>query len=140
MPFPYHIRKEQFIYNHYPRWGDIYWYDFGSARAGEHTMAYPHLALVVSDTKITLKGTVLVTPISGAEHRREGYGFHVLLKKADCSRLDKDSIVKIDQVYCVSTKGMPDQYFLTRLEKETMARIYEPLLKVLGVPYVLEFF
>jgi len=140
MPFPYHIREQDFKYTHYPRWGELYWYDFGVRRAEQHTMAEPHLALVVSDTNITLKSTVLIVPLSGAEHCREGYIFHVLLKKTECPHLDKDSIVKVDQIYCVPTRGLPDQYFLVRLDKKTMARIYEPLLKVLGVPYVLEFF
>jgi len=141
MPFPYHIREEDFRYDRYPRWGELYWYDFGVRRAEQHTMAEPHLALVVSDTKITLRGTVLIVPLSGAEHRREGYGFHILLKRTECPRLDKDSIVKVDQIYCAPTRpGLPDQYYLTRLDKKTMARIYEPLLKMLGLPYVLEFF
>ncbi len=140
MPCPYHIRPESFRYENYPRWGELYWYDFGAPRAEQHTMAEPHLALVVSDTSLTLKGTVLIVPLSGAEHQRAGYPFQILLKKSECPRLDKDSIVKVDQIYCAPKQGLPDQYFLARLDKKTMARIYEPLLKVLGVPYVLEFF
>lgn len=140
MPFPHHIRQLSFTYQNLPHWGDVYWYDFGLPRAEQHTMAEPHLAVVVSDTRITLKGTVLIIPLSGAEHCREGYPFHIPIKKTECPRLDKDSIVKVDQVYCVPDQGLPDQYFLTRLDKKIMARIYEPLLKVLGVQYVLEYF
>jgi mRNA-degrading endonuclease toxin of MazEF toxin-antitoxin module len=140
MPFPYHIRQLDFTYQSPLRWGNVYWYDFGIPRAEQHTMAEPHLAVVVSDTKITLKGTVLIISLSGAEHRKAGYPFHVLIPKAECPRLDKDSIVKVDHVYCVPNQGLPDQYFLTRLDKKIMARIYEPLLKVLGVPYVLDYF
>lgn len=141
MPFPDRIRPEDFRFERYPRWGELYWYDFGARRAEQHTMAEPHLALVISDTAITLKGTVLIVPLSGAEHQRAEYPFQVLLKRSECPRLDKDSIVKVDQVYCVPYRpGLPDQYFLARLDKKTMARIYEPLLQVLGVQYVLEFF
>jgi mRNA-degrading endonuclease toxin of MazEF toxin-antitoxin module len=138
MPFPDRYRPEDFKFARYPRWGELYWYDFGVRRAEQHTMAEPHLALVVSDTKIMLRGTVLVVPLSGAEHQCAGYPFQILLKQSECPRLDKDSIIKVDQIYCVPARSLPDQYYLTRLDKKIMARIYEPLLKVLGVPYVLE--
>ena len=101
-------------------------------------MAEPHLAVVVSDTASTLKGTVLIVPLSGAEHRRPGYLFHVLITKAECSALDKDSIAKVDQIYCVPTRpGLPDQYHLTRLSRGVMKRLYEPMLRALGVNFVL---
>lgn len=138
MPFPYHIRVADFEFRRYPRWGDVYWYDFGMPRAQQHTMAEPHLAVVVSDTTVTLKGTVLIIPLSGVEHRKPGYDFHVLITRSECPSLDKDSVVKVDQVYCVPVNpGLPDQYHLTQLDKKIMARIYEPLLKVLGIRYVL---
>jgi mRNA-degrading endonuclease toxin of MazEF toxin-antitoxin module len=61
-------------------------------------MAEPHLAVVVSDPSVTLKGTVLIVPLSGAEHRRAGYEFHVPISRADCPQLDKDSVAKVDQI------------------------------------------
>jgi mRNA-degrading endonuclease toxin of MazEF toxin-antitoxin module len=138
MPFPAHVRFTDFVFDRYPRWGDVYWYDFGMPRAQQHTMAEPHLAVVVSDTNSTLKGTVLLIPLSGAEHRKEGYQFHILITKAECPRLDKDSVAKVDQIYCVPTRpGLPDQYYLTRLSKKIMARMYEPLLRALGVQYLI---
>ncbi|MCG3208347.1 MAG: hypothetical protein FOGNACKC_01950 [Anaerolineae bacterium] len=138
MPFPFHIKITSFTFNRYPQWGDIYWYDFGTPRAQQHTMAEPHLAVIISDTKATLKGTVILVPLSGAEHRRAGYLFHVPVTKQECPRLDKDSMVKVDQIYCVPVKpGLPDQYYLTRLDKKIMARIYEPLLRALGVQYLI---
>jgi mRNA-degrading endonuclease toxin of MazEF toxin-antitoxin module len=137
MPFPVHISTINFTFERYPKWGDVYWYDFGISRAQQHTMAEPHLAVVVSDTRKTLRGTVLLVPLSGAEHQKPGYKFHVLITKAECPEVDKDSIVKVDQIYCVPTNpGLPDQYYLTHLDKKIMARIYEPLLVVLGVPYL----
>jgi hypothetical protein len=87
MPFPFHIRPIDFTFDRYPWWGDVYWYDFGVPRAQQHTMAEPHLAVVVSDTRSTLKGTVLLVPLSGAEHRKPGYQFHVLVRKAECPEL-----------------------------------------------------
>jgi mRNA-degrading endonuclease toxin of MazEF toxin-antitoxin module len=138
MPFPVYLRPSGYTFNSYPRWGDVYWYDFGIPRAEQHTMAEPHLAVVVSDTASTLKGTVLIVPLSGAEHRRPGYLFHVLITKAECSALDKDSIAKVDQIYCVPTRpGLPDQYHLTRLSRGVMKRLYEPMLRALGVNFVL---
>jgi len=139
MPFPHHVRLVDFKFDRYPQWGDVYWYDFGIARAQQHTMAEPHLAVVISDTRSTLRGTVIIVPLSGAEHQRAGYKFHVPIKKADCPKLDKDSIVKVDQIYCVPRNpGLPDQYYLTHLSKKIMARIYEPLLRVLGVQYLVD--
>jgi mRNA-degrading endonuclease toxin of MazEF toxin-antitoxin module len=136
MPFPVHIRLQDFSFDKYPQWGDIYWYDFGIPRAQQHTMAEPHLAIIVSNTGVTLRGTVLIVPLSGAEHRKDGYDFHVLIKQTECPQLDKDSVAKVDQIYCVPTNRLPDQYYLTHLEKRIMARLYEPLLVVLGVPFL----
>ena len=139
MPFPHHVRVTDYRFDRVLRWGDVYWYDFGMPRAQQHTMAEPHLAVVVSDPIVTLKGTVLIVPLSGAEHRRGGYDFHVLITRTQCPKLDKDSVAKVDQIYCVPTQpGLPDQYYLARLNKATMARLYEPLLKVLGFQYVLK--
>jgi mRNA-degrading endonuclease toxin of MazEF toxin-antitoxin module len=138
MPFPHHVRFTDYRFDRVLKWGDIYWYDFGMPRAQQHTMAEPHLAVVISDPSVTLKGTVLIVPLSGAEHRRAGYDFHVLITRTQCPKLDKDSVAKVDQIYCIPTQpGLPDQYYLTRLSKKTMARLCEPLLKVLGFPYVL---
>ena len=138
MPFPHHVRFAEFTFYRYPQWGDVYWYDFGVSRAEQHTMAEPHLAIVVSNTAITLRGTVLVVPLSGAEHVRTGYGFHVRVARSECPALDKDSIAKVDQIYCVPTRpGLPDQYHLTRLNGRVMKRLYDPLLKALAVDVVL---
>ena len=60
----------------------------------------------------------------------------VLIRQQECPKLDKDSIAKVDQVYCVPDNRLPDQYYLTHASKKTMARIYEPLLKALGVHYL----
>ncbi len=100
-------------------------------------MADPHLAIVVSNTEETLRGTVMIVPVSGAEHARQGYLYHVPLRRSECPGLEKDSIVKVDQIYCVPTRpGLPDQYYLARLSRETMRRLYEPLLRALGVNYL----
>jgi mRNA-degrading endonuclease toxin of MazEF toxin-antitoxin module len=138
MPFPSRVRMVDFTFTRYPSWADVYWYDFGVPRAQQHTIAEPHLALVVSDTRATLRGTVCIVPLSGAEHQKAGYLFHVLLPKSEVPQLDKDSLAKVDQIYCVPTQpGLPDQYYLTTLKKKTMARVYEPLLRALGIQYLM---
>lgn len=140
MPFLYHIRPSSFTFQRYPRWADVYWFDFGAARSSQdRTMAEPHLAVVVSNPVITLKGTVLIVPLSGAEHRKQGYAFHVLVTRRECPKLDKDSIVKVDQIYCVTVKpGLPDQYYLTTFSMEIMRRIYEQMLRVLNVDQIVK--
>lgn len=139
MPFPVNVLPRSYIFERLPRWADVYWYDFGIPRAQQHTMADPHLAIVVSDPAITLRGTVLVVPLSGAEHRRQGYEFHVPITRAEVPRLDKDSIAQVDQIYCIPTRpGLPDQYYLTHLERTIMKRVYEAMLRALGVNYLIK--
>lgn len=75
--------------------------------------------------------------MTGAEHLIEDYAFHVLVKKSECHQLDKDSIVKVDQILCMSPKPhLPDQYYVATFDITLMGRIIESLLKVLGVPHV----
>ncbi len=140
MPFPYHILPRDFTFDRYPRWGDVYWFDFGAARSNQdRTMAEPHLAVVINNTELTLRGTVLILPLSGAEHRKPNYTPHVIITRRECPKLDKDSIAKTDQIYCVSVQtGLPDQYFLTHLSPQIMQRIYERLLRVLNFDQIVK--
>ncbi len=137
MPFPSHVHLSDYTFHRRPQWGDIYWYDFGVPRAQQHTMAEPHLACVVSDTSAILRGTVLIIPLSGAEHRKPGYAFHVLIRQQECPHLDKDSIAKVDQVYCVPDNRLPDQYYLTHMSKKVMGHMYDQLLRVLGFQFLI---
>ena len=100
--------------------------------SGQRTFAEQHPALIISNPSITLRGTVLIIPVTGAGHRRAGYEFHVEIPKLECPELDKDSVAKVDQIYCVEDRLIPDQYFIGRLEPDTMKRIYAKLLKVLN--------
>lgn len=133
MPFPILLPREM-TYNRTPRWSDVYWFDFGHARSNyDKSIAEPHLAIIVSNTRITLPGTALIVPMSGAEHKKPSYPFHVLIKKDEYPKFEKDGIAKVDQVYCVSTTELPDQYYLTTLKKDTIRPVYEQLLRVLNV-------
>ena len=132
MPFPHHIRRHEFTHQNRKEWGQLYWFDFGAPSSGQRTFAEQHPALIISNPSITLRGTVLIIPVTGAEHRRPGYEFHVEITKSECPELDKDSVAKVDQIYCVEVREMPDQYFIGKLEPDTMKRIYAKLLKVLN--------
>jgi mRNA-degrading endonuclease toxin of MazEF toxin-antitoxin module len=136
MPFP-QVPHSTFTYRMRKEWGQLYWFDFGQAASGQRTFAEPHPALIVSVPQITLPGTVLIVPVTGAEHRRSGYEFHVDISKADCPELDKDSVAKVDQIYCVEERLMPDQYFIGSVPRITMKKIYPKLLKVLGFDKVI---
>jgi mRNA-degrading endonuclease toxin of MazEF toxin-antitoxin module len=133
MPFPYDLLPKHYTFDRYPSWSDVYWHDFGSIRSNQdHTMADPHPAVVISNTRITLKGTVLIVPLSGAEHQKTNYAPHVLVTKRECPKLDKDSIVKTDQVYCVNVStSLPDQYYITSFDVKIMRRVYEQLVRVI---------
>jgi len=131
MPFP-QVPHSKFTCHTRKEWGQLYWFDFGQAASGQRTFAEPHPALIVSDSQVTLPGTVLIVPVTGAEHKRSGYEFHVDVSKADCPELDKDSVAKVDQIYCVEERLMPDQYFIGTVPHSAMKKIYSKLLKVLG--------
>ena len=137
MPFPKESPRSKFTYRRTKEWRQLYWFDFGEAISGQVTFAEPHPALIVSNPKITLPRTVLIIPLSGIEHKRPGYEFHVDIAKKECPELDKDSIAKVDQIYCVENKLMPDQYFIGVLPRTVMKKIYSKLLKVLGFDKVM---
>jgi len=137
MPFPRQVRPSEFTYRREREWGQLYWFDFGEAVSGQLTFAEPHPAIIVSNPLVTLTGTVLIVPLTGAGNRRPGYEFHVDVTKAECPELDKDSVAKVDQIYCVESSLMPDQYFIGTVPKNVMKRIYSKLLKVLGYDKVL---
>jgi mRNA-degrading endonuclease toxin of MazEF toxin-antitoxin module len=130
MPFPI-VPKSAFTFRKRKEWGQLYWFDFGQSGSGQPAFD-AHPALIISDPQNILPGTVLIVHLSGAEHKRAGYEFHVEITKKECPELDKDSIVKVDQIYCVENQFMPDQYFIGDVPRSTMKRIYSKLLKVLG--------
>lgn len=136
MPFP-QISPSEFSHRERKEWGQLFWFDFGEAISGQRTFAEPHPALIVSNPLVTLPGTVLIIPVTGAEHKRQGYEFHVDITKAECSQLDKDSVAKVDQIYCVEERLMPDQYFVGTVPRSIMKRIYSKILKVLNFGEVL---
>ena len=137
MPFRKDIPPSKFTYQRTKEWGQLYWFDFGQAVSGQVTFAEPHPALIISNPKTTLPGTVLIIPLTGIEHRRHGYEFHVEITKKECLELDKDSIAKVDMVYCVESKLMPDQYFIGVVPRTVMKKIYPKLLKVLAFDKVM---
>lgn len=137
MPFPKKIPPSKFTHRRAKEWGQLYWFDFGEATSGQVTFAEPHPALIVSNPKTTLPGTVLIIPLTDKEHKRPGYEFHVEITKKECPELDKDSVAKVDMVYCVEDKLMPNQYFIGVLSRSVMKKIYPKLLKVLGFDKVM---
>lgn len=137
MPFPEKVPRSQFTQRIPKKWGQLYWFDFREPTSGQHTFAEPHPALIISDHGIRLPGTVLIIPFTGAEHKRSGYEFHVEVSKAEYPKLEKDSIAKVDQIYCVEERLMPDQYFIGDMPLSAIKRIYGKLLKVLGYPKVI---
>jgi mRNA-degrading endonuclease toxin of MazEF toxin-antitoxin module len=138
MPLPnVPMRKRTFCRD--IRWGDVYWFDFGQPVSGQRTFALPHPAVVVNDTTATLPGSVLLVPLTDLSHKRAGYEFHVDVTLTDCPQLDKDSVAKTDQVFCVSRRPyLPDQYYIATLDVAVMRRIYAKLLRALNVGAVLQ--
>ena len=136
MPFP-KIPSSKFTFRRKKKWSELYWFDFGQPGSGQRTFAEPHPALIINNPEVTLFGTVLIFPVTGAERKRGGYEFHVPITKAECPDLDKDSVAKVDQIYCIENRFLPDQYFICVLDRRVMKKIYAKLLKVLNFSAVL---
>ncbi|RJQ40118.1 MAG: type II toxin-antitoxin system PemK/MazF family toxin [Dehalococcoidia bacterium] len=136
MPFP-KVQPSKFTYQISKEWGQIYWFDFGQAMSHQRTFAEPHPAVIISNPKVTLPGTILIVPFTSLEHKRPGYEFHVDITKEDCAELDKDSVAKVDQVYCVEENLLPDQYFIGVLRRSAIKRMYSKLLKALAFQNVI---
>ena len=132
MLVPKQIKASQFTYRIKKQWGQIYWFDFGEASSGQRTFAEVHPALIISNPQRTLPGTVLITPFTGFEHKRPNYEFHVDIPKAECPELDKDSVFKIDQIFCVEDRLLPDQYYIGELPELLLRKVYSKLIKVLN--------
>jgi mRNA-degrading endonuclease toxin of MazEF toxin-antitoxin module len=136
MPFPNHPLG-QGSHVRTVSWGDVYWFDFGRPVSNQYTVGGPRPALVLSDCQRVLRRTVTVTPISGLEHRKTRYAFHVPVLKRDYPALDKDSIVKIDQLYCINRDALIDEHYITTLSPQTLINIYAQLVRALyfqGLP------
>lgn len=50
---------------------------------------------------------------------------------ADYPALDKDSMVKIDQLYCVNRDDLIDEHYITTFTPRTMRVVYAQLVIVL---------
>jgi mRNA-degrading endonuclease toxin of MazEF toxin-antitoxin module len=112
-------------------WGDVYWFDFGRPLSNQYTVARARPVLVLSDCRRVLRRTVTVTPLSGSEHRKPNYAFHVSVLVVDYPALDKDSIVKIDQLYCINRDDLIDEHYITTFTPQTMRAIYAQLVRAL---------
>lgn len=111
------------------RWGEVYWYYFGQAKAGEHTIKDWHPALILqNDTGNKYSPTTIITPLTGAEHVQRLLPTHCLARKTDYPALDKDSIVKLEQIFTIERSDLADQFYITRFSKETMREIYRKLV------------
>lgn len=130
MPFP----NYPLHLGHHSRevsWGDVYWFDFGKPLSNQYTVAGARPALVLSDCRRVLRRTVTVTPLTGLEHRKPNYGFHVSVLVADYPALDKDSVVKIDQLYCINRDNLIDEHYITTFTSQIMRVIYAQLVRAL---------
>jgi len=132
MPFPNfplargHLTRTQM-------WGDVYWFDFGRPTSNQFTIAGGRPCVIVSDIDTLVGRTVVVCPTTGAEHATPGYGYHVLVTKAEFSPLDKDSVFKVDHLYNVDRDNLIDEHYIGTLPLSIMRRIYLQMLNALNV-------
>ncbi|HID29936.1 MAG TPA: type II toxin-antitoxin system PemK/MazF family toxin [Desulfobacterales bacterium] len=111
------------------RWGEVYWYYFGKVEADEHTIKDWHPALILqNDMGNRYSPTTIVTPLTGAEKVKRLLPTHCLIRKADYPKLDKDSVVKLEQIFTIERAALADQFYITRFSKETMREIYRRLV------------
>ncbi|MEK7216541.1 MAG: type II toxin-antitoxin system PemK/MazF family toxin, partial [Chloroflexota bacterium] len=86
----------------------------------------------VSDPVTQVGKTLVVVPLTGAENAQPGYDYHVLITKAECPPLDKDSVAKADQLYTIERDDLIDQYYIGRLGAKVMRRLYQQLANSLN--------
>ena len=132
MPFPGSVDATRGRHERKIAWGDIYWFHFGTAGSHQYTFAGPHPCVVLSDVATVIPGTVVIAPLTSAHHGRSGYAYHVPVGKSDCVGLDNDSVVKADQLYCVDSADLIDEYYVGTLGAAVMKRIYLQLANALN--------
>jgi mRNA interferase MazF len=110
-------------------WGDVYWYNFGSVREDEHTIKEWRPVLILqNDVGNRCSPTTIVTPLTGVENIRRMLPTHYLVRKADYPALDKDSVVKLEQIFTIERASLADQFYLTHFSLRTMREIYRKLM------------
>lgn len=118
-------------------WGDVYWFHFGFAGSNQYTIAGPRPCVIVSDVDTLVGRTVVVCPITGAEHVISGYDYHVRIDKCEFNQLDKDSIVKVDHLYNIDRHNLIDEHYIGTLPLGIMNRIYLQMLHALNIQKIL---
>lgn len=118
-------------------WGDLYWFDFGRPISNQFTIAGPRPCVIVCDVDTLVGQTVIVCPATGAENAISGYDYHVEVKKAEFSQLDKDSVFKVDHLYNINRSNLIDEHYIGTLSQPLMKRIYLQLLNALNVRQIL---
>ena len=113
-------------------WGDVYWYHFGTPVSNQFTIGGARPCVVLSNVTTLVEGTVVVCPITGKEHERPGYSYHVPLLQSECSALEKDSLVEVDQVFCIHKEDLIDEHYIATLPKPLMKRIYFQLANAMN--------
>jgi|SRR5699024_7524833 len=120
------INPKRFV----PGQRSVYWVNFGenigfelSDQVKDEKM---HMGVVLSKGKINGRGTSIVAPITSGPCRRNMkiLDYHLLLEKAKYDFLNKDCVIKLDQMRCVSTerigrkKGFIDDDDWQKIEKK----------------------
>lgn len=136
MPFP-NVPLRRGHRNRTLAWGDVYWFDFGRPSSHQFPIAGARPCVIVSDVNTLVGQTVVVCPATGAEHAIPGYDYHVEVKKAEFSQLDKDSIFKVDHLYNIDRSDLIDEHYIGALPRPLMERIYLQLLNALNVQQLL---
>jgi mRNA interferase MazF len=132
MPHP-DLPPESLTFERTLLWGDVYWYNFGSVREDEHTIKEWRPVLILqNDVGNRFSLTTIVTPLTGAENVKRMLPTHYLVRKADYPALDKDSVVKLEQIFTIERASLADQFYLTHFNLRTMSEIYRRLMMSLN--------
>jgi len=131
MPFP-NVPLHQGTRNRSVHWADLYWFDFGAPASNQYTIAGPRPCLVLSNVATIHGSTLVVSPLTGAEHAIPTYSYHVLVTTSECPALDKDSVVKIDHLYNIHRADLIDQHYIATLPDTVMRRVYLQLANALN--------
>ncbi|UXC68620.1 type II toxin-antitoxin system PemK/MazF family toxin [Limosilactobacillus vaginalis] len=117
--------------NAYPTQGKIYFTELGENIGYE--INRPHPALVISKNQYNKTGTVIIAPLSSGKIRNHKHilGCQYILRARNYNYLAKDSVVKLDQMRCISVNRLIN--YRGKISDEDMKAIKRRIKKTFDI-------
>jgi len=140
----YEADRRKWTFNRIPKIGDIYAVNFNWFTShSEHLVKGVHLLLVLQTPELNKSPLRVCVPLTSLKEKHlntEGklkYPMHYLLRKDDYSFLEKDTIVKCEQIITIEwRKFLPDQNYCGTIKRGDLLEITMKMAKVIGIEYI----